>query len=139
MIGHQKVLLGVLWLLLAGCQSYPDLRQELAGTDTLEIIFQDKQKNDTIIIRHRGFIKKIVQKLHYKTAPTLALPAQAHLSFLRKNIQLTLLAGTLHSDTAQMVFQCTHQKKTYQYMVGKEARDIIAQARKYPSLLREPK
>ncbi len=93
--------LGVLLLLgLAGC--YPDtLRQQMAGCDTVEIIFYPKnaqEKADTLVIAQKKYIKELLSDFSAERYSVLACPPHAKIIFKKARQKYTLLEGELGLD-----------------------------------------
>lgn len=114
------------------CQNKLDLPQHIAGADTLELILRQPDRIDTIQIRHRHFIKKVVHNLTYLSVvpkTTFGYPIQ----FLRKSLKVNLWQGYISEDFRYVQF--TYHNKLYYCEVGKPAQTILKQAIKYPTLL----
>lgn len=125
--------------LLMGCSTEKDYPQALAGIDTIEIKFREAGK-DTIWIRQKRFIKQIANSL---TSPLPAPSATQHkkyaqMRFSRQNGKYILLEGDLayRKDSTELFFICPHKKTFHHFKLPTDVQNIIWQARKYPTLLK---
>lgn len=102
---------------------YPDtLRQQLAGIDTIEIVFYDKtaQLQDTLVIASKGQIKKILQHCSqekYNVSPCLVQTKcrkYGKMLFKKQRQKLLIMEATLYFDgRLAYISYALHQKILY--------------------------
>lgn len=118
-------------LFLASCGTRPDLPQHLAGADVIAFVSAPK---DTVFIRNKAYIRAIAKQLAYHE-DTRSLPnfSGFYVRFFRQGTRYTLLEGSLSTDFQSLTF--LHKGTRYSCKIGKDAQNILQQARKYPTLL----
>ncbi len=106
-------------LVLTAC--YPDtLRQQLAGIDTIQVVFYDKTAllQDTLIIGSKGLIRNVLNQCSrekYTQSPCDTLPKcskYAKILFKKQMQQLLIMEGTLYFDgkSAYIAYTLNQQK-----------------------------
>ncbi len=122
---------------------YPDtLRQQLAGIDTVEVIFYDgsAQLQDTLSIGSKGRIKKILNRFSkekYSQSPCITskkCKKYAKVLFKKQRQQRLIMEGTLYFDGSLAYISYTYAQKQWYRTLEKEQIEFFEFARHYKDL-----
>jgi len=113
---------------------YPDtLRQQMAGCDTIEIIFYatTNKAQDTLVIAQKKYIKEILHDFSATKSPALDCPIQAKITFKKARQNYILMEGelALNSDCAYIVY--TYQNEKIYRTLALDRIDFFELARKH--------
>ncbi|GAB4401339.1 MAG: hypothetical protein OHK0053_23890 [Microscillaceae bacterium] len=121
-------------LLLSGC--YPDtLRQQLAGTDTIEIVFLDTKTGhplpeDTLVFASKDHINALLACFSaQKSSPVKCVPA-ARVFFRRQRVGVLLLEAdlVLQRDCAYLTY--AYKNRVWSRALNPKGQEMIHLARK---------
>lgn len=118
----------LLSIALVAC--YPDtLRQQLAGIDTVEVVFYDKSAHaqDTLVIASKGHIKKILNHCSPEKYTASPCPTEtkcrkyAKILFKKQRQQLLIMEATLYFDgSLAYISYALHQKTLYRTLAREQ-------------------
>lgn len=132
----------VFFSFLPGCcvSNSLDLRQILAGADTVEFIFFSQNSSpDTLQVTHKESITTIIYALSPKdlSAEFMDCQPEGRINFLKKRIKLTLLEGTFSMNASCTHISFIYRGKKYTKKISSEGVDFIRFAHKYKMIIEE--
>jgi hypothetical protein len=132
---HNILIISSLYLLIA-CSSV-NLRQELAGTDTIEVIFYNPngQAADTVWVRDKSHIWQLLKGIENKDIPPLKCGYQGKLNFRKSRVKVLILEAefNLMPDCAYISF--LYQNKLYARELNSDGVAFLELAKKYKEVL----
>jgi hypothetical protein len=132
-------LLIFVFLIFNACNS-TDIRQILAGTDTIEIIFYQNQNQaiaDTIRVPDKTYIREIIDSFGLIDKPHYKCGYQGKLRFLKSRVNHTILEAefNLQKDCAYLTF--IHHKTLHTRTINAQGVEFLELSRKYKEVLNE--
>lgn len=123
---------------MPACDGQPDLNYELAGTDTIELIFFKKKTSapqDTVIIKEKSIIKELIHSLG-KESPKFKCAATGKIRFLKQRVKYTLLESELSllPDCSFIAFVL--HDRLYFRQIDSNGKELIELAGKYREVLK---
>lgn len=130
---------------VSSCYQNFDLRQEVAGLDSIKFIFDIKkqEKNDTlqVTLRDKHYRRNFVNSLsieNQKNIDIKSLQKIANVIFQRKNINVILLEGQIFKDKNkipnQYYFYCQFQQKIYIKKINQDGIDLLVFMQQFPEV-----
>jgi hypothetical protein len=126
-----------LLLFFFNCESSPNLRQRLAGTNRIEAIFyaeNSTQPEDTIIITRKEDIKALNAGFSTAEAPAYKCGYHGRMTFFQQNVALLIGEFNLGKDCAHLSFM--QAGKSNRRHISTTGVDLLQKARKYPKGLK---
>jgi hypothetical protein len=135
----KHILLILVFFLFNACNRL-DIRQILAGTDTIEIIFYQNQKQvnqDTIRVPDKTYIREIINSFGLIDKPHFKCGYQGKLRFLKTRVQHIILEAefNLEKDCAYLSF--IHNQTLHTRTISLQGLEFLELSRKYKDVLNE--
>ncbi|MCU0444024.1 MAG: hypothetical protein MUE85_03840 [Microscillaceae bacterium] len=127
----------LIFLVLTACSSI-NIRQLLAGTDTIEIIFYQPNRKivaDTIRLQEKAYIRELINSIGLTEQPTFKCGYQGKLRFLKARVRHTILEAefNLQKDCAHLSF--LHNQALHTRKIDQSGVEFLQMSRKYKEVI----